>query len=64
MIERFFRTLKQECVWAHHFESFEQAEPIFMAWIDRYNPEWQHSALGYLTPRARRERFYQLPQAA
>ena len=64
VIERFFRTLKQECVWLHHFESFEQAEQVIMAWIDRYNTERQHSALGYLTPRAWREQFYELPQAA
>ena len=64
VIERFFRTLKQECVWLHHFESFEAAEQVIMAWIERYNSERQHSALGYVTPRAWREQFYQLPQAA
>jgi putative transposase len=64
VIERFFRTLKQECVWLHHFESFEEAERIIMDWIARYNTERQHSALGYLTPRAWREQFYQLSQAA
>ncbi|MCI0409229.1 MAG: IS3 family transposase, partial [Acidobacteria bacterium] len=37
VIERFFRSLKQECVWLHHFESFEEAERIIMAWIERYN---------------------------
>jgi putative transposase len=42
VIERFFRTLKQECVWLHPFESFEEAERISMAWIERYNSERQH----------------------
>lgn len=64
VIERFFRTLKQECVWLHHFETFAEAERIIVAWIDRYNTERQHSALGYLSPWAWREQFYQLPQAA
>jgi putative transposase len=64
VIERFFRTLKQKCVWLHHFESFEEAERTTTAWIDRYNTERQHSALGYLTPLAWREQFPQLPQAA
>ena len=64
VIERFFRTLNQECVWLHHFESFEEAERIIMAWIERYNSERQQSALGYVTPRAWREQFYQFPQAA
>ena len=50
VIERFFRTLKQECVWLHHFESFEEAERIIMAWIERYNSERQHSVLGVSHP--------------
>ena len=37
VVERFFRTLKQECVWLHNFESFEQAEKIISQWIDNYN---------------------------
>jgi putative transposase len=64
VVERFFRTLKQECVWLHQFESFEAAEPVILAWIDRYNTERQHSALGYLSPRAWREQFYHVPQVA
>ena len=64
VIERCFRTLKQECVWLHHFESFEEAERIIMTWIERYNSGRQHSVLGYVTPRAWREQFYQVPQAA
>jgi len=64
VIERFFRTRKQECVWLHHFEFFEQAERVIMTWIERYNSGRQHSALGYLTLRVWREQFYQLPQAA
>jgi putative transposase len=50
VVERFFRTLKQECVWLHHFESFAEAESIIMAWIDRYNSERQHSAPGVSHP--------------
>jgi putative transposase len=64
VIERCFRTLKHEWVWLHHFASFEEAERIIMAWIARYTAERQHSALGYCTPRAWRDRCYQLPQAA
>lgn len=62
-IERFFRTLKQECVWLHRFESFEQAERIIPAWIEYYNQERLHSSLGYMTPREWRKQFY-LPLAA
>lgn len=63
-MERFSRTLKQKCVRLHHFATLEEAERIITAWIERYNTERQHSALEYLTPRAWREQFYQLPQPA
>lgn len=63
-IERFFRTLKQECVWLHHFESFEQAEPVIAKWIEKYNTERLHSSLGYKTPQQWRKEFYDIPQAA
>ncbi len=33
VIERFFRTLKQECMWINHFENFDQAKPIAEAWV-------------------------------
>ncbi len=36
VIERFFRTLKQECVWINQFENFDQAKPIVEAWV-HYN---------------------------
>jgi putative transposase len=64
VVERFFRTLKQECVWLHRFESFEEAERVILPWIEHYNTERQHSALGYLSPRAWRELFYHIPQIA
>lgn len=63
-IERFFRTLKQECVWLHRFESFEQAEQIIVRWIDNYNKNRLHSSLGYKSPEQWRKEFYELPQAA
>lgn len=50
MIERFFRTIKEECVWQHNFETFEQAEKAIIEWIKFYNAERIHSALGYKSP--------------
>lgn len=50
MIERFFRSLKEECVWQHSFESFEQASRAVRAWIRFYNEERPHQALGYRSP--------------
>lgn len=51
IIERFFRSLKEECVWQHVFASFEHARREISAWIRWYNEERPHQALGYHSPR-------------
>ena len=50
IIERFFRTLKEECVWQQRFATKDQAFFAIAKWIDKYHAERPHSALGYLTP--------------
>jgi putative transposase len=50
MIERFFRTLKEDCVWQHNFASFTDARREILAWIHWYNSRRPHSALGYKSP--------------
>jgi putative transposase len=50
MIERFFRTLKYECVWQKNFASFAEARREIARWIRWYNAERPHSALGYKSP--------------
>jgi putative transposase len=50
IIERFFRTLKEECVWLHRFENFEQAKREVTRFIEYYNTRRPHSALGYRSP--------------
>lgn len=52
VIERFFRSLKQECVWQHQFESFQQAKEVVDRWISEYNEKRPHQALNYATPAA------------
>ena len=37
LIERFFRSLKEECVWQHLFSSFAAARRAIAAWIRWYN---------------------------
>ena len=36
VIERFNRTLKEQCVYLHRFESLEQARAIIGTFIERY----------------------------
>lgn len=50
IIERFFRTLKEECIWPNLFESFDEAVREIGDYIHFYNSERIHSALGYLSP--------------
>ena len=51
LIERFFRSLKEECVWQHNFASFAEARVAITQWIEWYNAERPHQALGYRSPR-------------
>jgi putative transposase len=62
MIERFFRSLKKECVWQHSFPSFVEARRAVRRWIGWYNERRPHQALGNLSPR--QYRVLQLQRAA
>lgn len=57
MIERFFRSLKEECVWLHNFAGFEEARRAITGWITWYNERRPHQALGYLSPKQFREKY-------
>jgi len=49
-IERFFRTLKEEEIYYNLYETYNEAITSIEAYIDFYNNNRIHSALGYLTP--------------
>jgi putative transposase len=55
VVERLFRSLKEECVWQNQFKNFEEAKFAVDRWAKFYNQERPHQSLGYETP----ERFYQ-----
>lgn len=49
--ESFFKTLKTELVYHHHFKTREQANLMIFEFIEVwYNRKRRHSALGYLSP--------------
>ncbi|WP_275401762.1 integrase core domain-containing protein [Salinicola corii] len=52
LVERFFRSLKEECIWLHRFESLGQARIVIDRWIRYYNEERPHQSLDYVAPRA------------
>ena len=48
--ERFIRTLKEECLYLHDFESLEEARDVIGEFIERYNRGWLLERYGYRTP--------------
>ena len=50
MVERFWRSVKYECVYLHAFETGSQAKRKIGGWMAYYNAERPHSAHGILIP--------------
>ena len=50
LIEQFFRSLKEECVWQQHFAGFEDAQRAVSRWMHWYNDGRPHQALQYRSP--------------
>ena len=48
--ERMIRTIKEEVIWVHEFESLEEAKGRIKEFIEFYNREYPHSAIGYKSP--------------
>ena len=57
MIERFFGSLKAECVWLHRFKDRDHAFAVIARWMTKYHELRPHSALGYLTPKEFQEKL-------
>lgn len=50
MVERVIRTLKEQCVHRHRFESLQHASRVIGDWIAFYNHRRPHQALAMKTP--------------
>ena len=50
MIERLFRTMKEQCIWLTRFESLDEAKSVIGRWVDWYNHQRPHQALKMKTP--------------
>ena len=50
MIERFFRSLKEECTWQHNFAGYTEAKSTIARWLRWYNQKRPHQALDYRSP--------------
>ena len=49
-IERLWRSMKYECLYLNAFRDFKDAQHQIAVWIDYYDDDRPHSALGDLTP--------------
>src|SRR5213594_878270 len=54
VIERFMRTLKEQCLYLHRFQNLAEAHRLIGEFITRYNTEWLIERLGHQTPVAAR----------
>jgi putative transposase len=52
MMERVIRTLKEQCVHRHRFETLQHASRVIGDWIGFYNQKRPHQALKMRTPAA------------
>lgn len=48
--ERFFRTLKEDCIWINEFSNYDEAVMIINDYINFYNTVYLHSSLNYKSP--------------
>lgn len=49
-IERFFRTLKEECLWLNDYETYDELTEDLERFRRYYNEERMHSSLNYRSP--------------
>ena len=59
VIERFFRTLKEQTIWGQTFRTAAEVRAAVADFVARYNALWRLERLGYLSPLACRARHRQ-----
>jgi transposase InsO family protein len=57
VMERWMRTLKEECIYLHDFEDLEHARKVIGEFVRRYNEEWLLERHGYMTPTEARQQL-------
>ena len=59
VIERFFRTLKEQAIWGRTFRTAAEVRTAVSDFVARYNAAWRLERLGYLSPLDYRARHLQ-----
>jgi putative transposase len=57
--ERFIRTLKENLLWARHFETIKELRETLLAFRETYNTTWLIQRHGFLSPAAFRQKQLQ-----
>ena len=57
IMERWIRTLKEECLHLHDFATLEEARQVIGEFVEQYNREWLLERHGYRTPAEVRRAF-------
>lgn len=50
-IEAFHKSLKEDCIWQHDFQTFQEANHVICNFFHDYNWNRPHSSLKYMTPK-------------
>lgn len=50
LVERLFKSLKDECLWRYNFVSILEAQQAIQKWVNYYNNDRPHRALNMLSP--------------
>jgi transposase InsO family protein len=63
VVERFFRTLKEQLLWLQRYETIDDLRTAVTQWIEDYNMCWMVAKHGYKSP-AQVRAYFQMLKAA
>ena len=65
VVERFFRTLKEQIIYGRVYQTVEDLRTAVDKFVDLYNAEWRIERLGFQSPKEARESYLTgLPKCA
>lgn len=56
--ERFIRTIKEDLIWIHDFNSLGEFDIAFKEFVSDYNNNYVHSTLNYKSPKEKENEYY------
>lgn len=59
MVERFFRTIKEQAIYGRIFNNLEEVRAAVATFVVTYNEDWRLAKLGLLSPKEYRRTYLQ-----